>query len=255
MHAALVLLVISAEILNADANAVADWRDRYGRSCASYSRNTAYCLSADFYANEAGQSARTMCCACGGAPAGFGCRGTETILCPAGYKCLGSSFQQQDCDAGAWCPEGTIEPKPCVAPAGRYCPPRTATEAGSLCPMGSYCLGGAHAPLQCQVESGFYCPEGSTQAMPGVSCPAGHWCPGRCPLTPTSSTGLHTTTTASATTTSIGTTAILNETTALWATTTASFSTTAWLETTPAPTTSLGSVFHPEQIFDGPRAC
>ena len=162
---------------------------RHGEQCADYAANLNYCLSASFYSVEDGsippvkETAKTMCCACGGAPAGYACDGIATILCPAGYRCVGKNTQLE-CDQGTWCGEGSGTAETCVAPAGRFCPKRTMTAAGSLCPLGFYCLGGTTSPLPCRVSPGSYCAPGSASPAPGVKCPVGHWCPGYCPPQP-----------------------------------------------------------------------
>ena len=176
----LFLVLILAFVVKTGQDAVSEWRDRFGLSCQSYRTMPSRCLSAAFYANDAGVSANEMCCACDGAPAGFACRGTETIACPAGYKCAGGN-NEAECGEGTFCPTGSPTAKTCEAPAGRFCPARSSTEAGALCPAGFYCQGGSAAPLPCLVQPGFFCGVGSTAALPGISCPMGYWCPGACP--------------------------------------------------------------------------
>ena len=43
-----------------------DWKDKDGQNCAQYAKKATWCQSADSYANNDGDSASDVCCACGG---------------------------------------------------------------------------------------------------------------------------------------------------------------------------------------------
>jgi len=234
---ALLLAVLWATFAAADLA----WSDRLGRSCESYGAVPSRCLSAGFYRDAAGQDAKAMCCACGGAPAGFSCDGAAQIACPVGYKCAGSN-SRVECAAGTWCPPGSVVESACTAPAGRYCPQRSSTATGILCPAGSYCTGGGAVPLPCRVQPGFYCPLGSKAASPGVACSVGHYCPGfpvpPCPAPPTATSSTPAASTPAPTTSP---TPELNTTTTTPSPTT----------TTPSPSTMCTSINVPCQVPEG----
>lgn len=111
--------------------------------------------------------------------------------CPAGSKCPEpATHDPLPCDAGAFCPAGTIVPHPC--PDGTFSNATNLTSAGEClaCPAGSYCVAGVAAPAPCAAghygdtsgaksatcsglcASGYYCLEGST-APNATACPAG----------------------------------------------------------------------------------
>ena len=127
---------------------------------------------------------------------GHYCEDSIRLKCPAGkYQSNPLQTGCDDCDAGNYCPDATIEPIEC--PSGAYCPTRR--ERPEYCNIGSYmdnanvpsesqadceqCEEGSYCPtigmtnddmLTC--DPGYYCPEGSTSKRQR-KCEAGYYCP------------------------------------------------------------------------------
>ena len=94
---------------------------------------------------------------CDSCPAGRFCPNvTTSILCPAGYSCIGGVSAPTRCQAGRFCHIGSSAPKPC--PPGFYCV-RAAT-VNVICPAGSFCPLGSSSPSACKISA--RCPSGSS---------------------------------------------------------------------------------------------
>ena len=102
-------------------------------------------------------------------PAGYYCPFHTPVLCPERHYCphqavnMFASPSILPCEAGHYCPAGSVEQLTC--PASYYCSP--ASVQPLPCPAGYYCLSGADDPTV-----------GSHNAT-GRSglCPLGHYCP------------------------------------------------------------------------------
>eukprot|EP00960_Hanusia_phi_P034309 750985-Hanusia_phi.AAC.8 len=123
-----------------------------------------------YYCPQENSSSQTLC------PAGNFCLEgvSKEISCPAGfYRSNPGAYQLEQCelcDAGMFCPEGSIIPIPCQA--GSYCP--AGSSKGQACEGGFYCPGNVSIPLEC--PPGTYC-EGAT--ISPKLCPAGTFCPAK----------------------------------------------------------------------------
>ena len=126
---------------------------------------------------------------------------TPTKLCQPGHYCkLGAKHDRPTnfategghlCDAGFYCPSGTITMKPC--PDGYY-EPRTGSYLCQVCPVGYFCptdAAGTPTPTICpinhycpaQVSAGIFCPSGTYTDQQGLEaatqcryCPPGKYC-------------------------------------------------------------------------------
>ncbi|GMF37121.1 unnamed protein product [Phytophthora fragariaefolia] len=134
---------------------------------------------------------------------GFVCSTSGIITpfekCKAGYVCIGGeSTATQLCPKGYECPEGSFEPRPCVAGTFadeeglsqcKLCPERYYCEVGSVSPV--KCLQGYYCPLQTPSPTRYPCLAGSFGDQGGLAsskecapCPPGKFCSG---LPPTDS--------------------------------------------------------------------
>lgn len=104
--------------------------------------------------------------------------GQDPVRCPAGNYCPG--YQSTwPADRATW---GSLSRVPCSVPAGSYCAPGSAQNAGTACPGGSYCLGGSADATPC--PEGSFCPAGAgsyTTCPSAAYCPAGAAGPSPCP--------------------------------------------------------------------------
>jgi hypothetical protein len=168
------------------------------------------------YGKIAGALSAAACKAC---PAGISCppgSTTNTVICPAGFYCVGNSGPVA-CNAGVFCPAGTqfVQNNNAVCPAGMYCPAgsapvrcpsgtyspltgqstsactscpagtflNTATTSSSAictnCPYGTYSttIGAVNSTFCLFCSAGKWCVDGATTLDP-LDCPAGWYCGG-----------------------------------------------------------------------------
>ena len=93
------------------------------------------------------------------------------ILCPAGrYSANGSPTADCDglCDAGYYCPEGSISPKQESCPGGTWGVAGQVDDTCSgICLRGHYCPTNSTSPTQFECGSEYhYCPYGSSAPIP-----------------------------------------------------------------------------------------
>eukprot|EP00658_Telonema_sp_P-2_P071283 TRINITY_DN6056_c0_g1_i1.p1 TRINITY_DN6056_c0_g1~~TRINITY_DN6056_c0_g1_i1.p1 ORF type:complete len:990 (+),score=136.95 TRINITY_DN6056_c0_g1_i1:62-3031(+) len=102
----------------------------------------------------------------------------ESNECAEGSTCEAASTEVE-CEAGTYCPEGSVTPSTCCptgydscASSGYYCPSGsselgtcsagyycTNNDVTDICPSGSFCPAGAAEPVECSIY--YTCPEGS----------------------------------------------------------------------------------------------
>ncbi|XP_032305021.1 zonadhesin-like isoform X2 [Coturnix japonica] len=113
-------------------------------------------------------------------------RQASCLPCPQGFFCPknSSSFLENECSAGHYCPAGTASATQFPCPEGTYNPQNGSSLLSHClpCERGHYCAltGQAHVTGPCL--AGFYCSGGSSSPTPtdgllGDVCPKGTYCP------------------------------------------------------------------------------
>ncbi|XP_063692807.1 zonadhesin-like [Bolinopsis microptera] len=124
---------------------------------------------------------------------------TECKECVEGYVCKtqAATYDENPCEAGNYCPEGSSEQTPCThgtynpdqgstsvssckpCEPGQWCSERQSSPNGP-CKEGWFCTGGSSSSTPLKGDTGgpctegSYCPEGSPEAIP---CERGYYCP------------------------------------------------------------------------------
>jgi hypothetical protein len=90
---------------------------------------------------------------------------TECLTCQAGYYCPSGTIDMLTCPLTFYCPAGTSSTPLPSCPEGYYC---STSSTKTVCPAGYYCTTGTVNPYSC-TTAGYYCPAGSTSPT-GKAC-------------------------------------------------------------------------------------
>ncbi|XP_021231889.1 SCO-spondin-like isoform X4 [Numida meleagris] len=113
-------------------------------------------------------------------------RQASCLPCPQGFFCPknSSSFLENACSAGHYCPTGTASGTQFPCPEGTYNPQNGSSLVSHCipCERGHYCALAGQADVTGPCLAGFYCSGGSSSPTPtdgllGNTCPKGTYCP------------------------------------------------------------------------------
>jgi len=171
----------------------------YKVSCpkGSYCPNTSLTAAIKCPAGTYGNSLNSISPTCDGpCDAGSYCPAGSLVSnpgpCPVGNYCPTGTASPIPCPAGYYCPVGSPSPSPCLP--GTYSSTVGNERIGNClgCPPGSYCASATSNPSACPI--GYFCAgnnsePGNTMGKPATPCPGGYYCDMRGMAAPTACPG------------------------------------------------------------------